>query len=234
MDPFDHERMLLRHITRCTSVAEPSPTKTGSSLLKPNSETSLSPQWLGGSLRLDESDNTPSFASSPVSSQSHSLDSLIPTMAALDSDRKNFGILALTPDKQILVESQCRKNMSADQLPDHYKGAVVRSMKYSHDEYLSPKTTIVQGGKGVPMPMQNSAFTSFASAAPFTQEVPAESVASRVERKLAAARQIPPPVTDAFHCPVCYKLFPRAVSRFLVLDTDRVRLHYLTIALHRR
>ncbi|KAI2501579.1 hypothetical protein MHU86_12850 [Fragilaria crotonensis] len=204
MDPLDHERMVLRHVTRCTSAPERPPSKTGSVLRKREIQTFSLPQG------PEESDNTPSFASSPMSSQSHSLYSDVPTIAALDGDNKTSGIDSRVLEVQVPAQPGGPKMMLTAQLPESVEN--VASVEVSIGELHSPKTMIADGGRTPKIAKETTTLSSLVSAAEFAQPLPLENVASRVDRKLVAARHAQSPVSDAAHCPVCHKLFPRMYS----------------------
>ena len=232
--------MLLRHITRCTSIR--SPTKSGSPRRRPTTPTSLLSRGIGGTPRREASDQTPSVASSPMSSsQSNTLDRLLPRMAS-ESDGTNSGSAALAPtmQMQIMVDHQGRQTLSVDQPPEHDMCAdgTVTSGECSNDKLITTSVPTIVNNEHVMISMPTTRLEHCpvgSSVAPVE-----ESVAARVERKLAAARQVSRPASEAFHCTVCDKLFPRTVSRFcLVLlllrnwsaSADTVRhavCHFLT------
>lgn len=227
MDPLDHERMVLRHVTRCTSAPERPPSKTGSVLRKREIQTFSLPQG------PEESDNTPSFASSPMSSQSHSLYSDVPTIAALDGDNKTSGIDSRVLEVQVPAQPGGPKMMLTAQLPERFTVENVASVEISIGELHYPKTMIADGGRTPKIAKETTTLSSLVSAAEFAQPLPLENVASRVDRKLVAARHAQSPVSDAAHCPVCHKLFPRRVRIRIVPNTaDALRSPSLTQALN--
>jgi hypothetical protein len=205
MDPLDHERMILRHVTRCTSAPERPPSRTGSSLRKGEVQTFTLTQG------LDESDSTPSFVSSPTSSHSHSLDSIVPTLTALDGEKADSRIDTAVSNVLIPVERGVPKKMPTDQLPERCIVENINSVKILIDDVHAPKPTIVDDGGASEIPQETEALSSFVSAVEFNQRQPSDNVASRVERKLVAARHASFRASDAAHCPVCRKLFPRMV-----------------------